>query len=170
MNISSAAAVASFSQKMKLPDVVLPFEVIEGEFQYINVSAKELTWPAIRTLWVNQKVQSPFCFAPPEAYLSIFFYYACRQHRVPASLGSVYNPDLADFILHEAAHDCLVITDTILPYLTTNELFFERLKDVKLLICIGDLPSEACNFFSGNFKEMSVSVLGYPIAGFLHER
>lgn len=148
---------------MHLPDIIVPIENPNGDFAIFNIASEKANWPELRDLWATYNVTLPFCFVPPETKLDLFFYYACRQYGVPASLGSVYNPSLADHLLSKVAHDCLVISSNLTRYLLSNELFAENFDRLLLLVSVGDLDSTIEQQLSERYPHIAIAILPHPI-------
>ena len=148
---------------MNIPKILIPVEQSSGDYKAFEFSQAQITWPEIRNLWAIHSVKLPLCFAPPETKLEIFFYYACQEYGAPASLGSVYNPGWTELFLSEVNHDCLIVADTLLPYITTNRLFTKAFDHIKLLICIGkpDLPIE--QQLQAQYPKLTCEALPHPM-------
>ena len=162
MNINSVDA-AALSKGMVLPKVIIPMEKSTGAYEVYEFEPDQMNWRDIRTIWEKHSISYPLCFAPPEEKIEMFFFYACQKYGTPCSLGSVYNPSWTDMFLSKVGHDCLVITAPLVSYILSNNLFANRIANLRLLIFIGDIDPQNKDKLQGRFTDLKCEILPHPV-------
>lgn len=148
---------------MDIPKVLIPVLQPDGNYKSYEFAPEEIDWPEIRSLWAKYSIELPLCFAPPETKSEIFFYYACQEYGVPASLGSVYNPGWTELFLSQIKHDCFIIDETLIPYVATDGLFEKAFKRLKLLICMGVLEISLKQQLQALYPNLICKTLPHPM-------
>ncbi|WP_435988132.1 hypothetical protein [Sulfitobacter sp. SH22] len=127
---------------MMLPKVLVPIRSSNGDFYILEAAPSDLDWPELRALWQVTGVARPLCFAPPEDKIDLFFSYACQEAGVPISLGTVFNPGWTDMFFKTIAHDCLVLSSKLVPYLAEGRMFKDHLGQLKQVVIVGDIAQD----------------------------
>ncbi|WP_120500384.1 hypothetical protein [Roseovarius sp. EL26] len=148
---------------MATTKVLVPVRKPSGDFCIYEIEQDHLNWPEMREIWAKASIERPFCFAPPEEKLDVFFSYACKAAAMPISLGTVFNPSWSQLFIKTIKHDCLVISASLSSYLIQSPLFEQILPDFKQLAIIGTASDHALETLSARHAHLDIHILPNPV-------
>ena len=120
------------------------------------------SWNELENIFSKHRVSVPLSFLPPELYLEMLFYYACKRTKLPATHGTAYTLELTRRMVESGFVDCIVSTSKVVSFLI-RALTKEERGHIKTIVLVGEKEDDIHVLLTELCSHTTVSCITHPL-------